>query len=152
MPNNIKHGRKVGHFLITIQKSFNLLLTTKPVMDKIWQFWQKRFNLQSFLFELDNQGYPYIWPSHCKDSQKITLKLYSIVTHFVNFKHNFHKDIETFFKNKLKWIQEICFKMNPLSSELPFHVRNWLIISLKDFCIVIRKWPTFLPSIFEPWF
>ena len=95
---------------------------------------------------VDNQGYPYIWPSHCKDSQKISLKLYSIVTHFVNFKHNFHKEIETFFKNKLKWIQEKCFKMNPLSSELPFHVHNSLIISLKDFCIVIRKWPTFWPS------
>ena len=36
--------------------------------------------------------------------------------------------------------------MNPLSSELPFHAHNWLIISLKDFCIVIRKWPTFWPS------
>ena len=36
--------------------------------------------------------------------------------------------------------------MNPLSSELPFHVHNWLIISLKDFCIVIRKWPTYWPS------
>ena len=36
--------------------------------------------------------------------------------------------------------------MNPLSSELTFHVHNWLIISLKDFCIVIRKWPTFWPS------
>ena len=36
--------------------------------------------------------------------------------------------------------------MNPLSSELPFHVHNWLIISLKDFCVVIRKWPTFWPS------
>ena len=54
--------------------------------------------------------------------------------------------METFFKNKLKWIQEICFKMNPLSSELPFHAHNWLIISLKDFCILIRKWPTFWPS------
>ena len=32
--------------------------------------------------------------------------------------------------------------MNPLSSELPFHVHNWLISSLKDFSIVIRKWPT----------
>ena len=82
----------------------------------------------------------------CKDSQKISLKLYSIVTLFVNFKQNFHKEIETFFKNKLKWIQEICFKMNPLSSELPFHAHNWLKISLKDFCIVIRKWPTFWPS------
>ena len=39
--------------------------------------------------------------------------------------------------------------MNPLSSELPFHVHNWLIISLKDFCIVIRKWRTFLPSIMK---
>ena len=38
--------------------------------------------------------------------------------------------------------------MNPLSSELPFHfhVHNRLIISLKDFCIVIRKWPTFWQS------
>ena len=36
--------------------------------------------------------------------------------------------------------------MNPLSSELSFHVHNWLIINLKDFCIVIRKWPTFWPS------
>ena len=40
----------------------------------------------------------------------------------------------------------MCFKMNPLSSELPFHVHNWLIISLEDFCIVIRKWPAFWPS------
>ena len=39
--------------------------------------------------------------------------------------------------------------MNPLSSELPFHVHNWLIISLKDFCIVIRKWPTFWPSTYK---
>ena len=77
---------------------------------------------------------------------KTSYKLYSIVTHFVNFKHNFHKEIETFFKNILKWIQEICFKINPFSSELPFHVHNWLIISLKDFCIVIRKWPPFWPS------
>ena len=36
--------------------------------------------------------------------------------------------------------------MNPLTSELPFHVHNWLIISLKDFCNVIKKWPTFWPS------
>ena len=36
--------------------------------------------------------------------------------------------------------------MHPFSSELPFHICDWLIISLKDFCIVIRKWPTFLPS------
>ena len=33
-------------------------------------------------------------------------------------------------------------QVNPLSSELPFHVHNWLIISLKDYCIVIRKWLT----------
>ena len=39
--------------------------------------------------------------------------------------------------------------MNPLSSELPFHVHNWLIISLKDFCIVIRKRPTFWPSSYN---
>ena len=58
--------------------------------------------------------------SHCKDSQKISLKLYSVVTHFVNFKHNFHREIETFFKNKLKWIQEKCFKMNPLRQNYHF--------------------------------
>ena len=42
--------------------------------------------------------------------------------------------------------------MNPLSSELPFCVHNWLIISLKDFCLVIRKWPTFLPSMISSTF
>ena len=36
--------------------------------------------------------------SYCKDSQITSLKLYLIVTHFVNFKHNFPKEIETFFK------------------------------------------------------
>ena len=62
------------------------------------------------------------------------------LTQILNFKHHFPKEIEFFFsKNKLKWIQEICFKMNPLSSELPVHIHNWLIICLKDFRIVIRK-------------
>ena len=37
--------------------------------------------------------------------------------------------------------------MEPFLSELPYHIYDWLIISLKNFCIVIRKWPTFLPSI-----
>ena len=55
---------------------------------------------------LDNQGYPYIFV--CKDSQKVLLKLYSIVTHFVNFKHNFHKEIKTFFQNKL-----VTLKVDP---------------------------------------
>ena len=41
---------------------------------------------------------------------------------------------------------DICFKMNARSSELPFHVHNWLIITLKDFCFVIKKWSTFWPS------
>ena len=36
--------------------------------------------------------------------------------------------------------------MRLFSSELSFHIHNWLIINLKDFCIVIRKWPTFLPA------
>ena len=40
--------------------------------------------------------------------------------------------------------------MNPLSLELQFHVHNWLIISLKDFCIVIRKRATFWPSSSGP--
>ena len=39
--------------------------------------------------------------------------------------------------------------MNPLSSELPFHIHNWLVNSLKDFCIVIRKWPTLGPSSYH---
>ena len=83
---------------------------------------------------------------YCADSQITTLKLYLIATQFVNFKHNFPKEIETFFKNKLKWIKEKSLKMHLFSSELSFHIHNWLIINLKDFCIVIRKWPTFLPS------
>ena len=33
--------------------------------------------------------------------------------------------------------------MHQFSSELPFHMHDWLIISLKDFCFVIRKWLTF---------
>ena len=52
-----------------------------------------KFYIQSSTKELDNQGYPYIWPSHyCKDSQITSLQLYLIVTHFVNFKHNFPKE------------------------------------------------------------
>ena len=50
---------------------------------------------------IDSQSYPCILSSHCKDSLIKTVA-YSIVTHFVNFKHNFHKEIETFFKNKLR--------------------------------------------------
>ena len=73
---------------------------------------------------------------YCKDSQIASLKLFSIVTHFANFKHNFSKEIETFFKNKLKWIQEICFKINPLSSELQFHIYDC------NMCLAVRttKW------------
>ena len=95
---------------------------------------------------LNNLGYPYIWPSHCKDSQITSLKLCLIVTLFVNFKHNFHKENETFSPKKLKRFKEKSLKMEPFLSELPYHIYDWLIISLKDFCIVIRKWPTFLPS------
>ena len=40
--------------------------------------------------------------------------------------------------------------MEPFLSELPYHIYDRLIISLKDFCIVIRKWPTFLPSNLQP--
>ena len=84
--------------------------------------------------------------SYCKDSQITSLKLYLIVTHFVKFKHNFPKEIETFFKKK--WIKEKSLKKLPFSLEWSFHIHNWLIISLEDFCIVtvIRNWPTFLPS------
>ena len=80
---------------------------------------------------------------NCKDSQITSLKLFLSVTHFVNFKHNFPKEIETFFKNKLKYFKEKSLKMHPFSSELLFHIHDWLIISLKDFCIVVRKWPNF---------
>ena len=82
--------------------------------------------------------------SHCKHSQITSLKLYLIVTLVVNFKHNFHKENETFSPKKLKRFKEKCLKMEPFLSELPYHIYDWLIISLKDFCIVIRKWPTFL--------
>ena len=76
--------------------------------------------------QVNNQGYPYIWPSHyCKDSQITSLKLFLIVIHSVNFKHNFPKETD------------------PLSSELPYHIYDWLIISLNEFCIVIRKWQIF---------
>ena len=72
-----------------------------------------------------------IWPSHyCKDSQITPLKLYLIVTHFVNFKHNFPKEIETFFKNKLIRFKEKRLKRHPFLSELPFHIHDWLIISI----------------------
>ena len=60
---------------------------------------------------------------------------------------NSHKENETFFKKKL--FKEKILKMEPFSSELPYHIHDWLIISLKDFCILIRKWPTFLPSTFS---
>ena len=68
-----------------------------------------------------------------------SLKLYFIVTQFVNFKHNFHKENETFFKIKIKRFKEKRLKMEPFSSKLRYHIHDWLIISLKDFCIVIRK-------------
>ena len=51
------------------------------------------------------------------------------------------------FKKEIKQFKEKSLKMEPFSSELPYHIHDWLIISLKDFCIVIRKWPTFLPSL-----
>ena len=35
-----------------------------------------------------------------------SLKLYLIVTLFVNFKHNFHKENETFSKKKIKTVQK----------------------------------------------
>ena len=34
--------------------------------------------------------------------------------------------------------------MNPLSSELPFHAYNWLLISLKDFLYCDQKLANFL--------
>ena len=81
-----------------------------------------------------NFGYPYndivickdstdyLWPSHCKDSQITSLKLYLIVTLFVNFKHNFHKENEIFSKKKLKRFKEKSLKMEPFLSELPYHI------------------------------
>ena len=65
--------------------------------------------------------------------------IYLIVTLFVNFKHNFHKENETFSPKKLKRFKEKSLKMEPFLSELPYHIYDWLIISLNDFCIVIRN-------------
>ena len=73
--------------------------------------------------------------------------MYLIVTLFVNFKHNFHKENETFFTQKIKRFKEKSLKMEQFSSELSDYIHDWLIISLKDFYIVFRKWPTFLPSM-----
>ena len=42
-------------------------------------------------------------------------------------------------KKKIKLVKVKSLKMQPFSSELPFHIHDWLIISLKDFCFVIRK-------------
>ena len=51
-----------------------------------------------------------------------SLKLYLIVTLFVNFNHNFHKENETFSKKKLKRFKEKSLKMEPFLSELPYHI------------------------------
>ena len=48
--------------------------------------------------------------------------VYLIVTLFVNFKHNFHKENETFSKKKLKRFKEKSLKMEPFLSELPYHI------------------------------
>ena len=81
-----------------------------------------------YRLKLDNLGYPYIWPSHCKDSQITSLKLYLIVTLFVNFKHNFHKENETFKKKKLKQFKEKSLKIEPFLSELPYHIYLVLVL------------------------
>ena len=44
------------------------------------------------------------------------------VTLFVNFKHNFHKENETFSPKKLKRFKEKSLKMEPFLSELPYHI------------------------------
>ena len=54
-----------------------------------------------------------------KDSQ-ITSLITSLI--FVNFKHNFHKENETFSKKKLKRFKEKSLKMEPFLSELPYHI------------------------------
>ena len=85
--------------------------------------WDKWHGICTFSTSfVDNLGYPYICPSHCKDSQITSLKLYLIVTLFVNFKHNFHKENETFSKKKLKRFKEKSLKMEPFLSELPYHI------------------------------
>ena len=43
-------------------------------------------------------------------------------TLFVNFKHNFHKENETFSPKKLKRFKEKSLKMEPFLSELPYHI------------------------------
>ena len=53
-----------------------------------------------------------------------SLKLYLIVTLFVKFKHNFHKENETFFKKKIKQFKEKSLKVEPFSSELPYHIHD----------------------------
>ena len=58
---------------------------------------------------------------YCKDSQITSLKLFLIVTHFVNFKHNFPKEMETFFKNKLiRFKEKIVVVVVVFIASLPF--------------------------------
>ena len=51
--------------------------------------------------------------------------IYLIVTLFVNFKHNFHKENKTFSPKKLKRFKEKSLKMEPFLSELPYHIYDW---------------------------
>ena len=51
---------------------------------------------RNYALAVDNQCSPYIWLSHCKDSQNWTLKLAVILSQIVNFKLNFHKVIYIF--------------------------------------------------------
>ena len=76
-------------------------MTHKLCIFDIIVIWTLSVEVVEFTQLSDNQGYPYIWPSHyCKDSQITSLKLYLIVTHFVNFKNNFPKEKK--FKNSKK--------------------------------------------------
>ena len=50
---------------------------------------------------LDNHCYPYIWPSHCKDSHMLHIKMAANRTQILNFKPNFQKNFKLFLRKKI---------------------------------------------------
>ena len=69
------------------------------------------------VFRLCQINYYHTIPHHIKLSKYCN----------IDARLNFPKEIETFFKKKLKRFKEKSLKMQQFSSELPFHIHEWLI-------------------------
>ena len=61
--------------------------------------------------KVDNHCYPYIRPSHCKDSHTLHIKSGSKLTQILNFKANFHQEFELFSINKIHANNDRHFKI-----------------------------------------